>query len=459
MSDQTISIGQQYYKVSQMWQDTLLQKNWNLAIWVAEYEDIEMISSFFEIERTVLGQTDDIYFKFNSIYTTLEEFQAHLWKEFENWFTETPQERYDMHNALIKDGYLKKAFVPNKDIPKNLSNLLSEIERFRASLVSINPCFIIEMAIGMHYEDVRQWFWALLKEEIPKNIRFVTIDTKAQRKIKGFSNKDQKYIVELHPKLHMANAIKNDMKKGAQGQNPNEPSSQFQQTVLELMEVLPSQTKMKPLIQKLLEEAKKMKLPSITATAYLIIAHCYNTIKKPKIGLDYINKGIEATSVIKTSSRPEEWYPLWRACTLFKAAFLMGVKETKEAFVLYETVAEQATKEKDHFYIMEAYRMCATLKMKKKKYNSAFEYAGLALYGGSFLSIDIRRQSTYLYVANVAYNCADHLYKDAQKKKVIIEEHLAKWIGEDWEILIQSKENLNAHYAPLPEEKEIVTQP
>lgn len=215
----------------------------------------------------------------------------------------------------------------------------------------------------------------------------------------------------------MAIAIKNDMKKGAEGQNPNEPSSQFQQTVLELMEVLPSEAKMKPLIQKLLEEATKMKLPSITATAYLIIAHCYNTIKKPKIGLDYIDKGIEATDAVKTSKRPEEWYPLWRACSLFKASFLMGLKKEEASFVLYEAVAEEASRQKDHFYIMEAYRMCATLKMKKEKYNIAFEYAGLALYGGSFLSVDIRRQSTYIYVANVAYNCVDYLYEDSKKKE------------------------------------------
>jgi len=451
MDNQNVSIAHQYYKTTQMWEEALAQKHWQLAIWVTDYEDIEMITSYFEIERTVLGQTDEIYFKFNSVYTTLEEFQNNLWNEFKAWFTEEPEERYDMHKALIKDGYLKEAFIPNIKLPKTLRSLLSEIERFRVSLQSISPSFIIEMGIGMAYEDLREWYYALLREEIPKKIRFIAIDVKTKRKIHSFRKKDQKRILELFPKLHMASAIKNDMKKGVEGEKPHHPASQFQQTVLKLMDALPNQTKMKPLIDKLLVEAKKIKLVSTTTTAYLIIAHCYNTIKDPKAGLAYINKGLDVASTLKTSKRPEEWYPLWRACSLFKAAFLLGLKKEEDAFMLYEAIAEEASRQKDHFYIMESYRVCATIKMKKRKYNIAFEYAGLALYGGSFLSIDIRRQSTYLYVANVAYNCVDYLNNDTEKKKEILETHLATWIGEDWETLIDSKENLNAHYAPLPQ--------
>lgn len=453
MSNQNVSIGQQYYKAVEIWQNALLQKHWQLAIWVTPYEDIEMISSFFELERTVLGKTDEIYFKFNSVYTTLEEFEENLWNEFVSWFAEVPEERYNMHEALIKDGYLKTPFTPNTQLPKTIQHLISEIERFRISLVSIDPNFIIEMAIGMHQDDYVTWYWKLLKQEIPKTIRFVTIDTKAKRTLNNFTKKDQKRILELFPELQMGTAIKNDMKKGAQGQNPNEPSSQFQQTVLELMEVLPKEKEMEPLIKKLLEEAEKMKAPSIIATAYLIIAHCYNTLKKPKIGLNYIDKGIEATDPIKSSERPEEWYPLWRASQLFKAAFLIGLKKNDDAFNLYELIAKQASKEKDHFYIMEAYRVCATMKMKKKKYNLAFEYASLALYGGSFLSLDIRRQSTYLYAANTAYMCVDYVYDNSTKKKAILEEHLAEWIGIDWATLIDSKENLNINYAPLPQQE------
>lgn len=48
--------------------------------------------------------------------------------------------------------------------------------------------------------------------------------------------------------------------------------------------------------------------------------------------------------------------------------------------------------------------------------------------------------------------------KIRKKKKAILEEHLALWIGSDWEKIIQSKENLNAHYAPLPAEEALVTE-
>ncbi|MCK0202194.1 hypothetical protein MWN41_04070, partial [Ornithobacterium rhinotracheale] len=447
-----ISIAQQYYKVQKYWEQAISNKNWKLAIWVAQYPDVEIISQFMDMESTVLGETEEIGFKFHSVFTETEEYEKSLWNEFSDWFNLNNDEKYDMHKALIKDGFLKEPFVPNTNLKPTIQNLINEFERFTKSLIDVSANYIIEFALGMHHEGYNFWLDKLLKCNIPKNIRFVTIDLAQERKYNKFSKKTYSKVYEIHPKLEMVDAIKNEMSKDTKGKTPHAPDSLYKLAILELMEALPNEKKMKKLINKLLSEAHKLQDISVLASSYLIIAHAYNSIKKPKEGLKQIELALQETEKLKQS---KEWYPLWRSCMLFKAAFLIGLKKEKEAFEIYEEIAQQATTERDYFYIMESYRVCASIRMKEQKYSEAFEYASLALYGGSFLDITTRQNSTFLYAANLAFNTVDYV-KDEKEKRIILCEHLKKWLGSNWVELISIEENLNSHYAPLAKEEEII---
>ena len=104
---------------------------------------------------------------------------------------------------------------------------------------------------------------------------------------------------------------------------------------------------------------------------------------------------------------------------LFKAAFLLSLKEEEQAFITYEEIATQAVEEKDHLYIMEAYRLCAHLEQKEKKNKEAFEYAMLALYAGAYFDEVFRRQSTFLIAAQLALQTVDYTKGSETKRKII----------------------------------------
>ncbi len=448
-----ISIKQQYYKVRQYWGDALKDESWKLAIWVAEYPDIEIISQFLDIEASALGETDEILLKFESVYTLDDStFEQDLWNEFQGWFDDDMDPAYDMHKALLEDHFLKQAFVPNTQLAPTIENLLLEIERFRTSLTGVDVSLIIEFCLGRHQKQIGAWIQDLLTLDIPEKIRFVVIDIARSRLYGRIREKNRDKVFEIHPQLSMVAAMKNEMKQATESTSPHSPDAKYKLLVLELMEALPNQKKMQPLMQQLLAEARKIN-KSTEVSSYLIMAHAYNTVKQPKKGLEAIEKAIKEIELTEANER----YPLWRSCLLFKAAFLMNIKKEDEAFKTYELIAEGASKEQDCFYIMEAYRLCANIKMKKKKYGEAFEYALLGLYGGSFLDVPMRRNSTYLYLGNLAYNVVRYV-DESKEKTQMLSEHLQKWIGEDWEEKISMEENLNRHFAPLPESEEIIME-
>lgn len=447
------SIKQEYYKVQQYWGEALRDVSWKLAIWVAEYPDIEIISRFLDIEASALGETDEILLKFDSVYTLDDStFEQDLWNEFQGWFDGDMDPKYDMHKALLKDNFLREPFVPNTQLEPNITNLLSEIERFRTSLAGVDVSLIIEFGLGRHQKQIGAWIQNLLTLDIPEKIRFVVIDIAKARLYGRIRQKNMDKVFEIHPQLDMVAAMKNEMKQATESTSPHSPDAKYKLLVLELMEALPNQKKMQPLMEQLLVEARKIN-KSTEVSSYLIIAHAYNTVKQPKKGLEAIEKAIKTVALVRANER----YPLLRSCLLFKAAFLMNMKKEDEAFKTYELIGEEAGKERDYFYIMEAYRLCAGIKMKKKKYGEAFEYALLGLYGGSFLDVSMRRNSTYLYIGNLAYNVVRYV-DESKEKTQMLAEHLEKWIGEDWEEKISIEENLNRHFAPLPESEALMME-
>lgn len=452
MSEAT-SIKQEYYKVQRYWEEALKDESWKLAIWVAQYPDIEIVSQFLDVEASALGETDEILLKFDSVYTVDDStFEQDLWNEFQGWFDGAMDPAYDMHKALLEDHFLKQAFVPDTRLAPTIENLLLEIERFRTSLVGVDVSLIIEFRLGRHQKQIGAWIQDLLALDIPEKIRFVVIDIAQDRLYGRIRTKNRDKVFEIHPELAMVGAMKNEMKQATESTSPHSPDAKYKLLVLELMEALPNQKKMQPLMQQLLVEAQKIN-KSVEVSSYLIIAHAYSVVNESKKGLEAIEKAIKNLAL----TQAEERYPLWRSCLLFKAAFLMKMKKEDEAFKTYELIGEEAGKEQDCFYIMEAYRLCAGIKMKKKKYGEAFEYALLGLYGGSFLDRPMRRNSTYLYLGNLAYHVVKYV-DDSKEKTQMLAEHLEKWIGEDWEEKISIEENLNRHFAPLPESKASIMQ-
>ena len=453
--DKNASIIQEYYKVEGYWRSIADKDFWKLAIWVAHYPDIEVISQYMNIESTVLGETKDIFLQFNAVFEEDESYERDLWNEFISWFNPANEEKYDMHKALIKDHYLLEPFVPNTSLSPTIENLISELERFRKAIRTVSISFVIEFSLANHQKAFNLWLNKLLHIDTPKEMRFVTIDIAEKRICKDFDNDVKDKVVELYPKLNMVNAIKDDMAKMAAGNAPHNLDAKYRLTVMELLEALPDKKKVGKIIPSLLQQAKLFGENSLLVSTHLIISNAYYSLSMTKEGLLQVE---EALKLIETLNDEQQKYPLWRSAMLYKAAFLMRDEKEELSFEVYKSIAKEATAQKDYFYIMEGYRLCASIKMHQKDYPMAFEYASLALYGGQYLDLETRRNSTYLYVANIAYNTLKYVPKPDVKRPILYE-FLSDTLGRDWEDIISSGENLHRHYAPLPEEEELTDIP
>ena len=280
--DKNASIIQEYYKVEGYWRSIADKDFWKLAIWVAHYPDIEVISQYMNIESTVLGETKDIFLQFNAVFEEDESYERDLWNEFISWFNPANEEKYDMHKALIKDHYLLEPFVPNTSLSPTIENLISELERFRKAIRTVSISFVIEFSLANHQKAFNLWLNKLLHIDTPKEMRFVTIDIAEKRICKDFDNDVKDKVVELYPKLNMVNAIKDDMAKMAAGNAPHNLDAKYRLTVMELLEALPDKKKVGKIIPSLLQQAKLFGENSLLVSTYLIISNAYYSLSMTK---------------------------------------------------------------------------------------------------------------------------------------------------------------------------------
>ena len=129
-------------------------------------------------------------------------------------------------------------------------------------------------------------------------------------------------------------------------------------------------------------------------------------------------------------------YSYWKMAVSMKAAILTAEKKREEAVALYEEIAGKAVERKDPYYVMEGYRMCGFLRYEEGKLEQAFEYFLLALAGGSYLSEDIRRSSTFTYAAHLALHTGRQVRAPIDIE--VLEHQLHEWLGEDWKELVEN---------------------
>ena len=129
-------------------------------------------------------------------------------------------------------------------------------------------------------------------------------------------------------------------------------------------------------------------------------------------------------------------YSYWRMALFLKAAILSSKKDRKEAIELYESVAEKALEKKDAYYIMESYRLAGFLLYEQGKLEEAFERFLLSMTAGSYLELEVRRSSTFIYSAHLALHIGRKLRSPNEIET--IEGQLKIWLGNDWQTLVEN---------------------
>lgn len=431
------SVIQEYYKAVDYWAEIEVRKDWKLAIWVVEATDVDLIDRFFEIERSPVGQFDDIFFRFDTIYEGDDEkFTEQLWKEYVSWFTEEIDEKYDVLKALKQDGLLTGEYFPRTDIPHTTVALWQEMLRLKSCISGLEDTnFCIYFPPGQLKGPQRaEWFSKVLSEGVPQEIRLATIDIAGNRSIRLDNSR---MVACIYPKFNLVQALRNRMAQGDAGGDLTAPENKFKQQVTVVMDCTQKQDKklLGRKVNKLLDIAKELKDNGIYISSLFIASEAFYAIREYKDSMKYseitLNEAQKAMMGGDTTG-----YSYWKMAASMKAAILTAEKKRDEAISLYKEIALKAVEQKDAYYVMEGYRMCGFLRYEEGKMESAFEFFLLSLAGGSYLPENIRRNSTFTYAAYLALHTGKQVRAPSDIE--ILEKQLQEWLGKDWRELVDN---------------------
>ncbi len=439
---QDVTIAQEFYKIRNAWK-TIDGKKWNMAIWVCDYHDIDILDKFMEIETSPIGMFNDIFFRIQTLYISEKTFEQELWKEFTSWFIPPKEEKYDMLGALKKDGYLDENYTVDLSLPPTFGSILKELTRLKQQLPLKEESFVLYFPPGVHSDGLEKWFSEKMEQGLPKDIRIATIDPIGGRKFSNLVKHKKAVVTELSVSLNMAAAMKNAMDSDSNESRPHSPSAKFQKQVRRIMEAtVDKKMSVAEESEELLKLGYQLNILNTKATSHLVSAVAFFSVQEDKPALEHVEKTLLMTEDDSTS---DEAYPMWRSAMLLKAALVMVNKETNTALKCYRAIAAKAVNKGDIFHVMEAYRMQAFYHFKAGKQKEAWEASVYSLQAGTNLPIEVRRESTYLFTAALALQIA----QDSRMDTKTIQKLTLKFentIGEDWDTLLKGTEAIDSKY-------------
>lgn len=432
------SIAQEFYKVREEWEKIDKVQSWKLAIWQAEYPDVDFIDKFMEVERSPIGVFNDIFFRFESVYPgDNEDFAKSLWHEYIGWFEPTVKPEHDIMLALKEAELLTKEYIPNLNSEPSIQNLWKEILLLRSSIKNFEDYFVLYFPIVAYNPfDISAWFQEILPT-VPKGIRLATMDFAQDKKLSIKDNQKTPSIAYLKPKLNTAEAVKNEMKKGGLNNNTVDLDARYRKQIIHLMDTttIPKNPNTEHEAKRLIQIGNEINIPSAIIGSYMIAGQALYSVSSYQKSNKYIDNAIQLSA--DQMKQNSEYYHNWKVCMMIKASIKTVEKEYKGAIEIYDELADQAAEMQDVYYVMEARRYAASILYEKNKLNTAFEYLLLALLAGSYLDITLRRKSVFLHVAYLALYIGESVRNKDDME--LLKLHLSEWLGEDWEDLLQQE--------------------
>ena len=328
---------QEYYKAVDYWADIVGNRDWKLSVWIVGQNDVDLVDRFLEIERSPVGQFDDIFFRFDTPYRgDDEEYTEQLWQEYVGWFSEKVEEKYDILRALRHDGLLKEEYIPDVSVEHTAGNLWREMLRFKACISRLDDAFFClyfppEQERGYSRTG---WFGNVLKEGVPQGIRMTTIDLKKNRSIRLGESRE---VVCIRPQFDMAAALHNRMARSDSGNDLIAPENRFKQQVTVVMDSTQKQDwkLLDREIRKLLDIAQEIKDTNIRISALLIASEACYAIREYKHSMKYSDETVrEAEKAMQGGETAG--YSYWKMAVSMKAAILTAGKKREEALAMLD---------------------------------------------------------------------------------------------------------------------------
>lgn len=139
---------QEYYKAVDYWADIVGNRDWKLSVWIVGQNDVDLVDRFLEIERSPVGQFDDIFFSFDTPYRGMTRNTPNSSGRNMRVGFRKVEEKYDILRALRHDGLLKEEYIPDVSVEHTAGNLWREMLRFKACISRLMMPFLSVLSSG-----------------------------------------------------------------------------------------------------------------------------------------------------------------------------------------------------------------------------------------------------------------------------------------------------------------------
>ena len=417
----TNAIEKRIDRLTELWNEFAENDEARVLRWVMDSSSMRMVDGFLKMQATDASELPDLFVRFN-------EPQG-----------EAPhglvlrQSLIDQYDA-DREAFQEAGFASEWECPavkagaSDVAAFVAAVKSFRDDCgdkvrhiaVALLPASVVSA------DEWRGWLQALLKVELPPNIRWLVVDVAESPVLNELAKSEPQRLLTQEPKLDLPgsyNELLNDLPM-------NGPGAVFRKHFMNLLTA--ASTKNFAAAQAAAAAAQQLasthnwpQMQIVTGMALAAAAFAVGNVNATLAAYRQAHQ-------VAASSPDDPVAPKLGIQSRFaEASVLIGQEEYEPAAKVYHDIVPLAEKYEDQFSLLESWRMAAYCHEQVKQDDQAWTCGLKALDVGDAMKPDARETSTLPYVGQGLLRLAQR--RPYSEHKETIRERLEKQLGNNWE--------------------------
>jgi len=413
---------------------SILIKKWNVAtasrqdasvyIWKIQSDEQQMIDLFFQNETSTNKVTFDLFFAFDCPFLNIEEYNIALVDELKN--------QLSAYQEAFSDEPMPTTWQPAPPPEYDIDEVyfIENFNTFLESLTDLEDNLVLYLSPQKvtSFSKWDLWLNNVLEKSHNPRLKFMLIEPLEDIWFPMLYQKFPDATLPILAELDMPGA----MQEVAAGVNPSLPGAQFQKFFLKLANFIGKGKIEKAALvgQDALQLARKEGWQDLRVAVLMQLGNGW--FQQGDISRSiahYERADIIADSLHKKGDKSGT--KLLIQVRFGKGSVYISTSDYNQAIQCYQGIVPLATAIKDHFSLMETYRMSAYCYECTKDYEQAWECNQLALTTSQSLEEKLRQNSTLPYVGQALLRLNVRLGdKDTENT---IRQQMIALAGNNWE--------------------------
>lgn len=409
-------------RLTELWNEFAENEAARVLRWIMDSSSMRLVDGFLKMQQTEASELPDLFVRFNE---PQGEAQTHGLVLRQSLIDQFDEDREAMKEAGFASEWQCPVVKPG----------VSDVSAFVAAVKSLRDdcgdklrhiAVVLLPASVVSADEWRSWLQALLKLELPPNIRWLVVDVAESPVLNELAKSEPKRLLTQEPKLDLPGAyseLLNDLPM-------NGPGAVFRRHFMSLLGAasagnFAAAQAAASAAQQLASTNHWPQMQIVTSMALAAAAIAVGNV-------DAALAVYRQAHQVAASSPDDPVAPKLGIQSRFaEASVLIGQEEYEQAAKVYHDIVPLAEKYEDQFSLLESWRMAAYCHEQVKQNDQAWTCGVKALDVGDAMKPDARETSTLPYVGQGLLRLAQRRpYSEHQES---IRKRLEKLLGNHWE--------------------------